>query len=133
MGARLAIQLLYIVSACIEQIAVVCLLIARSEATKDQDVLVGDLIQAAALETYPVCVLFYAQVERLPVLPPLDVILLDQIGPLPAIEASDNVQSLIVKGYGCVEISARIKTGDLRPCVTANIVDLALVHRFTRQ
>lgn len=40
LGASLAIQLLYVVRACIEQVAVVRFLITRREASKDQDVFV---------------------------------------------------------------------------------------------
>ena len=40
LGARLAIQLLNVVRARVEQIAVVGLLVTRREASKDQDVLV---------------------------------------------------------------------------------------------
>ena len=58
--ARLAIELLNVVRARVEQIAAVCLLITSREASKDQYVLVGDLVKTAALQADPVRVLLDA-------------------------------------------------------------------------
>ena len=52
--AGLAIQLLYLVALHVEEVAVVRLLVRGSEAPEDQDVLVRDLEEPAALETDPV-------------------------------------------------------------------------------
>ena len=109
------------------------LLITCGESSKDQYVLVRDLIEATTLQADPICVLLDPQVERLPVLAPLNVILLNQVGPLPAIEACNNVQCLAVKGDCRVEVPASVQAGDLGPCVTGDIIDLTLVHRLTRQ
>ena len=133
LSARLAVELLDVIGACVEQVAVVRLLVASCEATEDEDVLVRDLVQSAAFEADPVCVLLDAKVERLPVLSPLDVVLLDQVGPLTAVEASNDVQRLVVEGNRSVEVSSGVETGDLCPCVAADVVDLALVHGFTGQ
>ena len=126
--ARLAIQLFDVIRARIEQVAVVRLLVARREASKDEDVLVRDLVQAAPLQAYPVSILFYSQVERLPVLPPLDVVLLDQVGPLAAIEAGHHVKCLIVERDGRVEVAPRVERGNLGPSVAPDIVHFTLVH-----
>ena len=120
--------MLNVVRARIEQIAVVRLLVARRETPKDEYVLVGDLVQAAPLQAYPICILFYPQVESLPVLPPLDVVLLDQIGPLATIEASHHVKCLIVKRDGRVEVAPRVERGNLGPSVAPDIVHFTLVH-----
>ena len=103
-------------------------LVARREAAKDEDMLVGNLVEATTLQTYPVSVLFDAQVERLPVLSPLDVVLLDQVCSLTTVEACHDVESLVVESDRCVEVAARVQTGNLRPCVAAHVVHLALVH-----
>ena len=108
-------------------------LVARRETTEDQDVLVRDLVEAATLQTYPVCVLFDPQVEGLPVLAPLNVVLLDQVGTLTAVETSHHVQSLVVKCDRRVEVSSCVQTGDLGPCVAPDIIYLTLVHRLARQ
>lgn len=52
--------------------------------------LVRDLVKATALEANPVCILLDAQIEGLPVLAPLDVVLLYQIGALTPIEAGND-------------------------------------------
>ena len=52
--AGLAVQLLYLVALHVEEVAVVRLLVRGREAPEDQDVLVRDLEEAAALETDPV-------------------------------------------------------------------------------
>ena len=106
----------------------VCLLVTRCEASKNQDVLVRDLVEAAALQADPVRVLFYPEVERLPMLPSLNVILLDEVRALASIEPSHDVQSLAVKSDSCMEVAARIEASHLRPSVTADIVHFALVH-----
>ena len=131
--ARFAIQLFDVVRARIEQVAVVRLLVARREPTEDEDVFIGDLVQAAPLQANPVRILFYPQVERLPVLPPLDVVLLDQVGPLAAIEAGHHVKCLIVERDGRVEVASRVETGDLGPSVAPDVVHFTLVHRFAGQ
>ena len=63
-------------------------------------------------------------------LAPLYIVLFDEVGALAPIEASHYVESLVVKGDGRVEVSSSIKTGNLSPSITANIVNFALVHRF---
>ena len=77
LGSRLAIELLYVVCARVKEVAMICLLIGRRKSTEDQDMLVRDLVETASLEADPVGVLLDAQVESLPVLSPLDVVLLD--------------------------------------------------------
>lgn len=106
--ARLTVELLNIVRACVEQVAVIRFLIRCREATKDQDVLVRDLVKATALQADPVSVLFDPQVQCLPMLSPLNVILLDQVGALPTIEASNDEERLIFEGNRGVEIAPRI-------------------------
>ena len=108
-------------------------LVARREATEDQDVLVRDLIEAAALQAYPVCVLFDPQVEGLPVLAPLNIVLLDQVGTLAAVEASHHVKSLVVERDRRVEVSSCVQTGDLGPSVATDVIHFALVHGLARQ
>lgn len=56
--ACFAVQLLDIVRSSIEQVAMVRLLVTCSESTKDQDVLVGDLVESTAFQADPVCVFF---------------------------------------------------------------------------
>ena len=131
--ACLAIQLLDVVRASVEQVAVVCFLITRGEAAEDEDVLVGNLVQATSFQAYPVCVLFNAQVESLPVLSPLDVVLLDQVRPLTSVEAGYNIESLVVESNRCMEVAACIQAGNLRPCIASHIIHLALVHWLTGQ
>ena len=128
MRARLAIQLLDVVRASVEQVAVIRFLIARCEAAEDKDVLVRNLVQAASFQAYPVCVLFNAQVECFPVLSPLDVVLLDQVCSLTSIEACHNIESLVVESNRCMEVASCIQAGNLRPCIAAYIIHLALVH-----
>lgn len=69
----------------------ICLLVRSCESAKDQDVFVGDLIQATTFETDPVRVFFDLQVHGFPVLPTLDVILLNQVRSLTPVEASHYV------------------------------------------
>lgn len=111
----------------------VCLLVGGCKAAKDQDVLVGNLIKATAFETDPVGVLLDAQVERLPVLTATDVVLLDQVCPLAAVEAGDDVQGGIVECDCGVEVAASVQTGDLSPRVGSNIINFTLVHGLTGQ
>lgn len=58
--ACLAIQLFDVICARIEEIAVICLLVTRREATEDQDVFVRDLVEAATLQADPICILLYS-------------------------------------------------------------------------
>ena len=67
LGPGLAVELLDLVSVNIEQVAVVRLLVTRSEASKDDHVVLTDLEESAALEADPVRVLFDLQVQGLPV------------------------------------------------------------------
>ena len=106
----------------------VCFLITRCEAAEDEDVLVGNLVQATSFQAYPVCVLFNAQVESLPVLSPLDVILLDQIRSLTSIEVCYDIESLVVESNRCMEVATCVQTGNLRPCIASHVIHLALVH-----
>ena len=111
----------------------VCFLVTRGESSEDQDVLVRNLIQATPLEAYPVCVFFDTEVQGLPVLPPLDVVLFNEIGTLAAVESGNHVQRLIIEGDRCMEVTPCVQTRHLSPSITANIVDLALVHGLARQ
>ena len=63
----------------------------------------------------------------------LDVVLLNQIGALPAVEACYHIKGLVVEGYSSVEIAASVQTSDLRPGVTCHIIYLALIHRLAWQ
>jgi len=112
---------------------VVGLLVRCCEAAEYDDVLVRDLVETAALEADPVGVLFDAQVEGLPVLASTDVVLFYQVGALATIEASNDVEGLVIEGDRGVEVSPGVQTCDLRPGVTRDIVHLALVHRLTRE
>ena len=49
------------------------LLIRGRETTEDQDVLIRDLEEAAALETDPICIFFDLKVQGLPLLSALQV------------------------------------------------------------
>ena len=109
------------------------LLIRGGESTKDEYVLVRDLVQSAALEADPVGVLLDTQVQGLPQLTATDVELLNQVGALASIEASDHIQSLVIERYGGVEIPPGVKASHLRPSITCHVVHLALVHALTRQ
>ena len=109
------------------------LLVTGREAAEDQDVLVGDLVEATALQTNPVRVLFDPQIERLPVLSPLDVVLFDEIRTLASIESSYDIQGLIVESNCCVEVAACVQASHLRPSVAAHIVHFTLVHRLAGQ
>jgi len=104
----LAVELLNVVGARVKQVAVVGLLVTRGESAEDQDVFVRDLVKTAPLEANPVRVLLYPQVQGLPVLSSLNVILFDQIGALPAVEASYHVEGLVVKGNSGVEITTSV-------------------------
>ena len=103
-------------------------LVTRCEAAEYEDVLVGNLVKAASFQAYPVCVLFNAQVECFPVLSPLDVILLDQVRSLTSIEACYDIESLVIESNRCMEVAPCVQTGNLRPCIAAHIIHLALVH-----
>lgn len=54
--------------------------------------LVGDLEQAAALETDPVRVLLDLKIESLPLLSPLQIKLLYQVSALPAVETCHDIE-----------------------------------------
>ena len=62
LGSGLAVQLLDLIAAGVEKIAVVCFLVAGSEPSKDQDVFRRNLVQTTPLKTDPVCVLFDPQI-----------------------------------------------------------------------
>ena len=64
-------------------------------------------------------------------LTPAYVELLNQIGPLSSIEPSNDIECLVVEGYGGVEVPPCVETGDLCPCVTSYIIDFTFVHRLT--
>ena len=102
MCASFAVELLDVVGASVEEVAMVCFLVTRGESSEDQDVLVRNLIQATSLEAYPVCVFFDTEVQGLPVLPPLDVVLFDEIGTLAAVETGNHVQRLVIEGDRCM-------------------------------
>jgi len=104
--SRLAVQLLNVVCASVEQVAVVRLLVARCEAPKDENVLVRYLVKAATLQADPVRVLLYAEIQRFPMLPSLNIVLFNQVGPLPAIEARDDEERLVVKGDCGMEVAS---------------------------
>lgn len=131
LGTGLTVQLLNVIGRRVEEIAVIGLLVGGGEASKDQYVFVGDLVEAAPLKTDPVGVLFDPKVQGLPVLSPSDVELLYQIGPLASIETGHNVQSLVVECYRCVEVSPCIQTCNLSPRVTSYIIYFTFVHGFT--
>ena len=133
LGTGLTVQLLNVIGRRVEEIAVIGLLVGGGEASKDQYVFVGDLVEAAPLKTDPVGVLFDAEVQGLPQLTAAYVELLDQVGTLATIEASDHIQSLIVKRYGGMEIPPCVQASHLCPRVASHVIDLALVHAFARQ
>ena len=62
LSARLAVELLDVIGACVEQVAVVRLLVRGSETSEDDHVVLRDLEQATAFEADPVRVFFYFQV-----------------------------------------------------------------------
>ena len=92
LGPRLAIQLFYLVALNVEHVTVVRLLVRGGEATENQNVLVRDLEQAAALQTDPICVFLDLEVESLPLLSAFEVEFFYQVGPLTSVEASHYVQ-----------------------------------------
>jgi hypothetical protein len=55
----LAVELLYLVALHVKEVAVIRLLVRGREAPEDQDVLVRDLEEPAALEADPISVFFY--------------------------------------------------------------------------
>ena len=55
----LTIELFNIIGLSIEQIAMVCFLVWGSETAKYQNMLAGNLEQAAALQAYPISIFFY--------------------------------------------------------------------------
>ena len=66
-------------------------------------------------------------------LPPCNIILFDQVSALAAIESCHNVQGLVVKGNGRVEVSSRVQTRNLSPSVAADIINFAFVHGLAWQ
>ena len=109
------------------------LLIRGRKATEDQYVLVGDLEQAAALETDPVCVFFNLQVQGLPLLSALQIKFLYQVCPLSTVKASHDIERGAVKSDGGMEVSLRVQAGDLCPLILGDIINFTLVHGFVRQ
>jgi len=95
--------------------------------------LIRYLVQSAAFETYPVSILFNLQIQCLPVLSPLNVILFYQISALATIESSHNIQCLIFECYRSVEIPSSVQGGNLRPTVRTHIIHLTLVHGLRGQ
>ena len=124
----LAVKLLNLVSTHIKQITVIGLLIRSCEASKDEDVLVGYLEEAATLQAYPVCVLLNFQVKSLPLKSFLQVKLLNQVCPLASIETSYHVQELVIERYCCMEVSLRVKISYLSPGIRSYIIYFTLIH-----
>ena len=108
------------------------LLVRGREATEDQNVLVGDLEEAAPLETDPVCVFFNLKVQGLPLLSALQVEFLYQVRPLPTVEASHDIERGAVKSDGGMEVTLRVQTGNLCPLILGDVIHLTLVHGFVR-
>ena len=131
--AGLAVELLYLVTLNVEEVAVVRLLIRGREATEDQYVLVRDLEEAATLETDPICVFFNLKVQGLPLLSALEVEFLYQIRPLSTVKASHDIERGAVKSDSRMEVSLRVQAGDLCPLILGDIINLTLVHGFVRQ
>ena len=125
-----AVELLDIVRACIEQVAVICLLVRCSKSTEDQYVLIRDLIESTALEANPIRVLLDSQVQRFPVLTSLDVILLNQVCALASVEACDDEECQVVECNRRVEVASRIQAPNLCPGIACNVVHFTLVHRL---
>ena len=109
------------------------LLIRGREATEDQNVLVRDLEEAATIETDPVCVFFNLKIQGLPLLSTLQVEFLYQVGPLPTVKASYDIERGAVKSDGGMEVSLRVQTRDLCPLILGDVIHLTLVHGFVRQ
>ena len=107
------------------------LLVRSCEASEDEDVLVGDLVETTAFKADPVRVLLDAKVQGLPVLASADVVFLDQVCALSTVKAGDDVESLIVESDSSVEVSAGVQASNLSPCVTRDVVHLTFVHRLT--
>ena len=84
----------------------VCLLVARGEAAEYDHVVIRDLEKTTAFEANPVRILFYFQVQRLPVIALLQIEFLNQVRSLTSVETSHNVQRFIIEGKCSVEISA---------------------------
>ena len=68
------------------------LLIRGSETTKDQNMLVRNLEQAAALETDPICILFDFKIKSFPLLSTFKVEFFYQISSLTSIKTSNNIE-----------------------------------------
>ena len=66
LSSRLTVQLLDLVALHVEQVAVICFLVGCREPPEYQDVLVRQLEETATLQTDPVCVLLYLQIQCLP-------------------------------------------------------------------
>ena len=63
---RLAVKLFNLIRVNIEEIAMIRFLVTRREASKDQNVLVGDREKATAFKADPVRILFDLQVQSFP-------------------------------------------------------------------
>jgi hypothetical protein len=70
--------------------------------------LVRNLVQATSLKANPVRILFNFQIQGFPVTSPLNVILLDQVCPLPTVEPCNYVQGRVVKRYSCMEVPSSV-------------------------
>ena len=131
--AGLAVELLYLVALHVKEVAVVRLLVRGREAPEDQDVLIRDLEEAAALEADPVCVFLYLKVQGLPLLSAFEVKFLYQVRPLPTVKACNDVKGGAVESDGGMEVSLGVQTGDLCPLILGDVIHLTLVHGFVRQ
>lgn len=109
------------------------LLITRRESTEYDHVIIRNLEKTAPFQAYPVRVLFYFQVQRLPVIPLLQIEFLNQVRPLTSIETGNNIKRLVVEGESCVEVSACVQVGHLCPGVCGHVINFALIHTIRRQ
>ena len=66
-------------------------------------------------------------------LAPLNIVLLNEVGTLTAVEAGHHVKSLVVERDRRVEVPSCVQTGDLGPSVTTDVIHFALVHGLARQ
>lgn len=58
---------------------------------------------------------------------------LDQIGSLTTVEASNNVQTLVLERKSGMEIALGIQVGNLCPLIAGHIINLAFVHALLRK
>ena len=62
--------------------------------------------------------------------PFLEVEFLNEVSPLASIEASNDIEILVLESQSGMEVPPGIEVSDLAPLVRCHIVNFALVHAF---